>query len=549
MNKIIVIGIIILFVGMGFTSISGNKINNQNIVKPSARGDILYVGGSGPGNYSKIQDAIDNSTDGDTVFVYNGIYYEKDIVINKSINLIGENRVSTIIDGDGIGDVIYISADWINISGFTIQNSGEGYHEKGVLLKSNYSTIEGNYILNNQIGIGLNYACGNNINDNVIILNNYSGINLVYSDSNTIIDNIVSDNGISGIRLDRYCNNNRILDNRVTLNEYEGIYLWWSCKNNIISGNIVLNNNFYGIYLGYYCDYTIISGNIVSDHYYGIYIFEFYNIISGNTVSDSFYGIRIYDVGGNNITGNNIITNNHYGIGLEGEYCNNNIIKGNNISNNQCGIELNWNASDNIITGNKLTNNDWIGIYLHFYSKSNNITGNTVSNSKYGFYLRNSYSNNIKGNNVLKNEFSFYLILSGRNNISGNNISKHYEFGIYIINDSHNNLIYHNNFIGNIDNAYDECNNKWDDGKYGNYWSDFKIKYPDAKPKLFKPWMWDSPYEIQGGNNTDNCPLVKEWPNSVSTDISRDKSTDNMLLLRILERFPLLERLYYLFRM
>jgi len=30
--------------------------------------NILYVGGSGEGNYSSIQDAIDNASDGDTIF-------------------------------------------------------------------------------------------------------------------------------------------------------------------------------------------------------------------------------------------------------------------------------------------------------------------------------------------------------------------------------------------------------------------------------------------------------------------------------------------------
>ena len=36
----------------------------------------LYVGGSGPGNFSKIQDAVDNTSDGDIVFVYSGFYQE-----------------------------------------------------------------------------------------------------------------------------------------------------------------------------------------------------------------------------------------------------------------------------------------------------------------------------------------------------------------------------------------------------------------------------------------------------------------------------------------
>jgi hypothetical protein len=45
----------------------------------------LYVGGTGEGNYSRIQDAIDDAVDGDTVFVYDDSspYYEH-IRINKS---------------------------------------------------------------------------------------------------------------------------------------------------------------------------------------------------------------------------------------------------------------------------------------------------------------------------------------------------------------------------------------------------------------------------------------------------------------------------------
>jgi hypothetical protein len=41
----------------------------------TSKGNWLYVGGSGPGNYTKIQDAIDNASNGDTVFVFNGTYY------------------------------------------------------------------------------------------------------------------------------------------------------------------------------------------------------------------------------------------------------------------------------------------------------------------------------------------------------------------------------------------------------------------------------------------------------------------------------------------
>ena len=72
--------------------------------------------------YQYIQDAINVSSDGNIIFVFNGTYYEK-ILVNRSVNLIGETRNNTIIDGNGSGDVVNITADWVSISEFAIQNS------------------------------------------------------------------------------------------------------------------------------------------------------------------------------------------------------------------------------------------------------------------------------------------------------------------------------------------------------------------------------------------------------------------------------------------
>ena len=102
-------------------------------------GNILYVGGSGANNYTKIQDAINAASNGDTIFVYSGTYYEN-VVINKSINLIGEDKNTTIIDGNGIGNVVYITANNVNLSGFSIINSG--YAGSGISIAGNY----GNYL-------------------------------------------------------------------------------------------------------------------------------------------------------------------------------------------------------------------------------------------------------------------------------------------------------------------------------------------------------------------------------------------------------------------
>ena len=104
---------------MSFTSISGIQFNNQ-LIKSYDKGDILYVGGSGEGNYTSIQDAIDNATDGNTVFVFNDSSpYEESIVVDKSIKLIGEDRNTTFINGSSWGKgIVYICADRTTFSGF-----------------------------------------------------------------------------------------------------------------------------------------------------------------------------------------------------------------------------------------------------------------------------------------------------------------------------------------------------------------------------------------------------------------------------------------------
>ena len=89
--------------------------------------NMLYVGGTGNGNYSTIQEAINHALSGDIIFVYNGTYYEN-VLINKTIALIGEERNTTIIDANDNGGVITIHADNVSLNHFTIQNAG--YHAK-----------------------------------------------------------------------------------------------------------------------------------------------------------------------------------------------------------------------------------------------------------------------------------------------------------------------------------------------------------------------------------------------------------------------------------
>jgi len=323
-KKAFIVGIILLFIGVSI--VSGFNIQLKETEKAS-RGSFLYVGGSGPGNYSKIQDAINDSGDGDTVYVFNGIYYEN-VRINKTINLIGEDKNTTVIDGNKIGDVIFVLADFVNISGFTIQNAGSYlWKDAGIELRSYFNFISGNIISNNsRHGIFTKAS---------------------KSDHNIICKNIIIDN-----------------DHGVTLD--------CSVENEIYE-NYIFNNRI-GIFIGVS---SLLSGDVFLPLSWKSLPFEGYvNNIFGNIIKNNDIGIDIEPGCFINIFENDILGN---GIGIflcppSVFYCNYNYIYRNNIiDNNDFGIRLLQPILRSTIYGNEIYYNNFINNGKNAYGNGKNI--------------------------------------------------------------------------------------------------------------------------------------------------------------------------------
>jgi parallel beta-helix repeat protein len=206
-------------------------------------GNILYVGGNGPGNYSEIQDAIEDANNGDTVFVYSGVY-SADIIIDKSILLIGENEKTTIIENGNNG--ITIIADGVLVDRFTIEKCGGFWHRCGIYIGSDHNKISNITISNNGVlnGIFIEDSYDNTISNNIIKDNLYFGIRLEYSSQNLVMNNYVSNvvtNGIvltgssdniiylntvrectwGGIKLDEFSFDNKLYHNNFIDNDYD----------------------------------------------------------------------------------------------------------------------------------------------------------------------------------------------------------------------------------------------------------------------------------------------------------------------------------------
>jgi parallel beta-helix repeat protein len=284
------VGIILLFVG---TCAIPAIAQNTERPLPTSEGNWLYVGGSGPGNYSKIQDAIDSASDGDTVFVFDDSspYYEN-VIINKSITLAGENKETTIIDGSkNQEDIVEIDSSYVTIKDFTIRNSLELTWG----ISSSWNNRDNISIINNIItynsgAISIRYCQGLNIFGNTISRNYRQAIELYATSNaiisqNTIIEHYTPDIG-TGVFLFR-SNNNTILNNSILSND-GGIDCGNSHSNKILANTILFCQSWA------ICLSNSTNNEITSNRIFGkiggicIVYYSNYNNITLNNISSSF---------------------------------------------------------------------------------------------------------------------------------------------------------------------------------------------------------------------------------------------------------------------
>jgi nitrous oxidase accessory protein len=487
-RKGLAVGIILLFIGTSVIPLTAQNIERRST--PASRDNWLYVGGSGPGNYTMIQDAIDNASDGDTIFVYDGIYYENLIICKNYLHLIGQSTVGTIIDANWSSEGIVNSGyDFFELSCFSVRNASH----YGILIQnsrnntiinnfytSNYNCISLFYSSSNNItgnsfnenfgdDIYLKNSSNNNINGNGIADNNDRGIVLDGSIKNTIIDNTISSYYNSNIYL-KDSNNNTIAGNTISSLEAENIWLCTSNYNTII-GNIINSKDNDGIYLSSSNNNAIIDNTITSTYRQGgIYL----NSSNNNDISDNSFlnsGLLIEDSYQNNVFNNSC--NGKPLVYLEDELdtvinidagqvilvnCDNITVKNQELSNTSVGIEL-WDTHNTHIYDNKFLKCR-LGILVLDSSSDNLIIGNDILDSVYSIYVSESSSNTIANNTIagdrIASEVSRGIAIdySENNSIIGNTIYAHM-WGIYLSNSISNTIS--NNTIYINGTIFSEC--------------------------------------------------------------------------------------------
>jgi len=551
-------------------------------------------------NYTMIQEAIDapETIDGHTIIAESGAYYEN-VVVWKSVFLVGENPINTIIDASGSGDATRVIDNLVVFENFTIRHSDIGIKLVGV----NNCTIKNNIIVDNQRAIYLSSSNLNNISRNNITTSHSfyadSGIVLDSSSSNTVFENNITGWISAGIFLDSYSEYNVIFGNNVTNDAEWASGIGISSSFNIISGNNVTTGAFggAGIYIGG-CFNNTLSGNEMhiwglsvegstlnhfmhsiddSNLVHGKSVYYLVNendlvldydtqagyvalinctdmTVEGQTLKKNEQGLLLFNTNSSRIMNNTIISNWH-GLLLRGSANNTisrNLITSNGLDEGYGGVQLS-SSSNNTISENNITNNVDYGISLSS-SSENSIYGNNITNNGYGMMpypgvlLSDSSYNTISGNNVADNAGTGIKLWgsSNYNSISGNNIThSDYGDGIGLFSSS-----------GNTISGNNIANNGWEYQKNGIFFTSSSNNYIyhnnfvnnfNQVSSSDSINLWDDGYP-SGGNYWSDHVGVDDYsgPNQDQPGSDRIGDTPRIIDENNRDNYPLMNPVTYL---
>ncbi|MCW4051686.1 MAG: right-handed parallel beta-helix repeat-containing protein [Candidatus Bathyarchaeota archaeon] len=336
-------------------------------------------------NYTSIQEAVDapETLPGHTIIVGSNTYNEN-IRINKSLTIRGMGHRSTIVNGGGLGTVVYVGVNNVSISGFTITNGGSN----GLPLEENS-------------GIFLDHCSGINLSHNSVTKSQY-GIYLFHSYGNILTNNNISE-----------CYE-------------EGVWLYHSGENLLVANQMVGNRYNFGVFGSNSPDFSnIINTTNTAEGKPVLYLAD---------VSDTVFDERtnascIYLIECSNVTIENLsFTGNGHGIMLWN--ATSSVIQNLTVSNNNYGIYL-QNSAGNRVEGCYCLEN-WVGICLED-SSGNNVQNANLWNNEKGLSLYKAHNNTISGCTSRANLYGIRLFASSLNTAHHNNLVEN-KYQVHLIN-------------------------------------------------------------------------------------------------------------------
>lgn len=344
-----------------------------------------------PTDYATIQEAINAADLGNTIFVYNGTYHEN-VVVNKTLMIVGQGADTVTINGTGGRVVIVEAVNDVSLDGFKIVSGSDGY----CLYNSHFSKISSCIITQNSgNGIFLNLDCSNHIISDCTISEN-------------------GNNGIYGRGDDGSVDSVSIIRNTIMGNSWNGVYGFASsspfhgrgtCNSWLLVSNTISENTGYGVYARAGKDEHYSPGDC---SYWKFY----YNEIADNA-AHGLYARAIahsqlhwpvpsaLESWANSwVVQHNCIRLNH-GSGIEGR-------GGSRGDPVYPGRTYYGHISDWSVRNNTIYSNSDSGIYVAHYVASDGwmISQNSIFLNEYGLRLLNG-DNILRGNTMDNNVYNF----------------------------------------------------------------------------------------------------------------------------------------------
>lgn len=319
-------GLMNFFYALLLMSVLTNVFHVQlNIANP----EIIIV----PDTYLSIQEAINHARPGETIYVKAGVYLEHIVIGKNNLKIVGENKYTTIINGQGTDTVVYVKANSTVFDGFTIKNSGYNFTDSGIYIDHSLKAyVSDNNVIDSNLGIYL-YA-----SSNIVLRNNNMTTNRynfgVYGDNlQDYIHDIDASNMVDGKPLIYWVNQtNRqppvnagyiaiVNSTNITLQDltlsrnWQAVLFAYSTNSNI--KNVTATRNMDCIWL-LNCSACSVMDSTISDNSWG--------------------GIALVDSSACSAYGNNINNNVEYGVFLSDS--SDNLFYHNNFINNTSQVWL-----------------------------------------------------------------------------------------------------------------------------------------------------------------------------------------------------------------
>jgi nitrous oxidase accessory protein len=214
-----------------------------------------------PRDAAALQPLIDATPTGGVLHLAHGVYAAPGLV-NRPMRIEGEP--GTVVDGGGVGSIMTVTADDVQVIGLTFRNSGERHEstDSAVRLRGRHGIFRDNVIEDCLFGFELKQSDMNIIRRNRISSKDLpealrgDAIRVWYSNGNRIEDNDISRtrDTVVWYSKENILNGNRIRDSRY------GVHLMYAHQNDMRRNVLVANT--VGVFLMYAND-NVLADNVI----------------------------------------------------------------------------------------------------------------------------------------------------------------------------------------------------------------------------------------------------------------------------------------------